>query len=236
MEKMRQWTILTALGVVGVLAAGWFVLVSPQRSHVSDLKAKALTEQQATSQVQAQVAQLKQQQQGEPAQQRKLMKIASQIPDNPQLPTLIRELAAAAHKSGVSLDAMAPAQPTMLAAAAPTTTGTAATGTAAAAPLASIPVTISVTGSYFNIESFMRSLEHLDRALLAKGLTVAPATGNSDAKSAPNALSGQIQAVVFESPVVAPAAATATAPAPAASTAPATGGTTTPAQSGTSGK
>src|SRR3954454_23548019 len=121
MEKMRQWTILTALGVVGVLAAGWFVLVSPRRAHVSDLKTKAASEQSATAQLQTQVAQLKQQQNGEPAQQRKLMKIASQIPDNPQLPALIRELSDAAHQAGVSLDSLAPAQPLLQAPAATTT-------------------------------------------------------------------------------------------------------------------
>jgi Tfp pilus assembly protein PilO len=226
MEKMRQWTILTALGVVGVLAAGWFVLVSPQRAHVSDLKTKAASEQSATAQLQTQVAQLKQQQNGEPAQQRKLMKIASQIPDNPQLPALIRELSDAAHKAGVSLDSLAPAQPLLQAPAATTTPGA-----VAPPPLAQIPVTISVTGSYFNIESFMRSLEHLDRALLTKGLTVGPATGSSDAKAVPNALTGQVSAVVFESPIVAPVAAqTAPAPVPSASASAPT--TTTPAQSG----
>jgi hypothetical protein len=129
MEKMRQWTILAALGVVGVLAAGWFLLVSPQRAHASDLRAKAATAQQATAGLRSQVAQLKQQQKGEPAQQRRLMQIAAQIPDNPQLPTLIRELSAAAHASGVSLVSLSPSQPAAVASA---TTATGAVGTCSA--------------------------------------------------------------------------------------------------------
>jgi Tfp pilus assembly protein PilO len=239
MEKMRQWMILTALGVVGVMAAGWFLLVSPQRAHAGDLRTQAASEQSATAGLQSQIAQLKQQQKGEPAQQKRLMQIAGQIPDNPQMPTLIRELSVAAHAAGVSLDSLSPQQPTLMTAAA-TTTGTAAATSATAAPLAQIQVSISVTGSYFNIESFMRSLEHLDRALKSTGLTLNPGSGTADSatgaapSAAPDALTGQIQAIVFETPSVLPAAGAQTA-APAA-TAPAQPTTTTPAQSGTSGQ
>jgi len=238
MEKMKQWMILTALGVVGVMAAGWFLLVSPQRSHANELRGEASTVEQTTNGLRAQIAQLKQQQKGETAQQRELEKIAAQIPDNPQLPTLIRELSAAAKDAGVSLDSLAPGEPTM---------GTQTTGTtpaAATSPLAQIQVTISVTGTYFNVESFMRSLEHLDRALKTTGLTLAPAsTGGGDgdsASNAPDALTGQIQALIFESPAVLPPTATTPSaaqaqPAPAAAaTAPATApaaSTSTPAQS-----
>src|SRR4051794_20139182 len=100
MDKMRQWSLLTGLAVVGVLAAGWFLMVSPQRSHASELRTQAATQQQSTASLQTQVAQLKQQAKDKPAQQRTLMKIATQIPDNPQLPTLIRDLTAAAHDAG----------------------------------------------------------------------------------------------------------------------------------------
>jgi Tfp pilus assembly protein PilO len=242
MEKMRQWTILTALGVVGVLAAGWFLMVSPQSSHAKQLRTQATSVEDATRGLQTQISQLKEQAKGQTAQQKRLMDIATQIPDNPQLPALIRQLSAAAHKSGVSLDSMAPSTPAPVAVAAST-----AGGAGAGVPLSSIPVVISVTGSYFNIESFVRALEHLDRALKTTGLTVAPNSGGAAASgntgAAPNALTGQIQAVVYESPSVVPAATAQTA-APAKTTttqsttgAPAaTDSTTTPAQSDASEK
>jgi Tfp pilus assembly protein PilO len=239
MEKMRQWTILAALGVVGVLAAGWFLLVSPQRAHASDLRAKAATAQQATAGLRSQVAQLKQQQKGEPAQQRRLMQIAAQIPDNPQLPTLIRELSAAAHASGVSLVSLSPSQPAAVASATTATGAVATTATAAAAapaPLAQIPVGITVTGSYFNIESFFRSVEHLDRALMVTGFTLTPSSAPSDsgsgsaASSAPDAVDGQVQAVVYESPPVAATTTTPQTAAPSTQTQ-----SSAPAQSGTAG-
>ena len=232
MEKMRQWTVLSALGVIGVLAAGWFLMISPQRSHANELRKQAASVEASTSGLQTQIEQLKQQQKGETAQQKRLAEIAQMIPDNPQLPALIRQLSAAAQKAGVSLDSMAPSAPT--------------TVSAGAVPLAQIPVTISVTGSYFNIESFQRALEHLDRALKVTGLSVAPNHGDTaaagDAGAAPNALTGQFQATVYESPAVVPAAAsTQTAAPPQPSTSqptapaqPASGSTTTPAQSSAS--
>jgi Tfp pilus assembly protein PilO len=254
MEKMRQWSVLSGLAVVGILAAGWFLLVSPQRAHAKDLATKATTQESSMASLQQQVQQLKEQQKAEPAQQRKLMQIAAQIPDNPQLPALIRELSAAAHEAGVSLQSLAPAQPTPVTASTPTTGGGTTAGATAASPLAQIPLTIQVTGSYFNIESFFRSLEHLDRAMLVSGFTVNSAgggsstntttgatTGSDAASAAPGTLTAQVSAVVFESPQVAPATTTPQAVAPATnpSAAPAqstTGSTTTPAQSGTSGQ
>lgn len=223
MEKMRQWIVLTALGVVGILAAGWFLLVSPQHSHASSLRAQAVSEQQSTAGVESQVAQLKQQQKGQLAQQQRLAQIADQIPDNPQLPTLIRELSAAAHKAGVSLVSLAPSQPTAV---------TATTTAATTSPLAQIPIAIQVTGSYFNIESFFQATRHMNRALLVTGFTLAPGSngagnnstggGSGAAAAAPDALTAQVQGVVFESPeVTQPAGTTAQAPATPTTTAPA---------------
>ena len=234
MEKMRQWMMLTALGVVGIMAAGWFLLVSPQKAHAKDLQTQAAAQQASTAQAQGQVNQLKQQQKDEPAQQAKLNKIATQIPDNPELPVLIRELSAAAHKTGVSLVSLAPSQPSAVAAAAATSGG------AAPSALAQIPITVQVTGSYFNIESFFRSVEHLDRAMLVSGFSMTPgdsgastntstgATSGGAVGAAPNALTASITAVVFESPsVAAPAATTAQPPTTTTPT------TTTPATSTT---
>ena len=86
---------------------------------------------------------------------------------------------------------------------------------------------LTVQGSYFNIESFFRSVEKLSRAMLVKSWTIAPgatSTGSSSgagqgsggqASVTPNALTGTLQAVVFESPAVAATVPSATTVAPA---------------------
>src|SRR5207253_1112479 len=79
MEKMKQWSMLTALGVVGVLAAGWFLLVTPQHAHAKDLRTQAQGVQATTNSLDQQIQQLKEQQKGVAAQQRTLAHIATQI-------------------------------------------------------------------------------------------------------------------------------------------------------------
>ena len=233
MEKMRQWSVLTGLGVVGVLAAGWFLLVSPQHAHANDLRTQAASVQQTTAGLETQIGQLTAQQKGVAAQQRTLAHIATQIPDNPALPTLIRQLSAAAHDAGVTLVSLSPGQPAPVTAAVTSTTG-------APAALTQIPVAIQVTGSYFNVESFFRAVEHLDRAMMATGFTLTPNGGGSGApasagtgsgsadaaNAAPGALNAQIQAVVFMSPEA--VAATATAPLTPTAPATSTGSTAQP--------
>jgi type IV pilus assembly protein PilO len=207
MTKTRQWSVFTVIAVLAIIVAGWFLLVSPQRGQVKDLNAQTASQNSANASLQSQVAQLEQQKQGLPAQQRLLDKIATKIPASPELPTLIRQLSAAAKASGVDLVSLAPSPPTAVAA-------TAATGTVAApattSPLNQIPVTIQVSGSYFNITSFFRSLEKLNRALLVSDFQINPGDGSNAGShaAAPDALTGQLSAVVFESP----AAPAATAP------------------------
>lgn len=247
MDKMRQWTVLTAVGVVVVLAAGWFLLVSPQKSKAADLKSQTATQQSANATLQAQVAQLEQQKKGLPAQQRLLDQIATKIPGTPELPTLIRQLSTAAKGAGVDLVSLAPAPPAMVTPVAPavpapapasttassgsTSTGSTSTAAAPAAPaapatspLAQIAVSINVTGSYFNITSFFHALEQLRRSMLVTQFSLAPGGAGKGAQAAaPDALTGTISAVVFESPeaATAPAAVTPVAPAPQTSAAPA---------------
>src|SRR3954468_9644506 len=219
MQKMQQWTMLTALGVVGVLVAGWFLLVSPQRSHAASLRAQAVSQESANASLQSQVNQLEQQKKGLPAQQRQLHKIAARVPHTPELPALIRQLSSAADDAGVDLVSLAPSAPAPVTAAtgaAPATAGTSA-APAAASPLVKIQLALTVQGSYYNVESFFQQIEKLTRAMTVQqwtltpvgGAGASPATGTSAQTSAtgkkvpPGALSAVITGSVFESPAAA---------------------------------
>ena len=225
MDKMRQWSILTAVGVLAIFAAGWMLLVSPQRSSAADLRSRAATQQQANSTLQASVNQLEQQKRGLPEQQRLLEQIATKVPNSPALPVLIRQLTAAAKGAGVDLISLAPSAPSPVTATAPVATTPTTTGApATASALSQIPLAIEVSGSYFNVESFFREVEHLSRAMLVTDFTLTPDGAADDTKanggstSAPASLHGAIKAIVFESPTVtAPPATTVvpSAPAPA---------------------
>src|SRR4051794_13968908 len=217
MTKSRQWAVLTAVVCLAVLAAGWFLVIKPQRAHAAALRSQAQGVDEQSNQLRAQVAQLKQQQKDLPAQQKVLSQIATRIPDNPALPSLIRQLSAAADGAGVNLVSLAPSAPVIAAAApAAVTTGTGASGTAATShaavsPLASIPITLQVQGTYFNVVQFFSAVEGLSRAMLVTGWGLTPnasagASGSSTggAKALPpGTLQAQITAQIFESPQIA---------------------------------
>src|SRR3954465_14722658 len=156
MNKTRQWSMLTAVACLAILAAGWFLVVKPQRSHAASLRTQTSSVQTSNGQLQSQVNQLKQQQKDLPAQQKRLSQIATKIPDNPALPALIRQLSAAADGAGVTLVSLAPGPPPLATApAAAATTSSAASAssaasTAAPSPLATIPLAVQVQGTYFN--------------------------------------------------------------------------------------
>ena len=217
MSKTRQWAMLTAVVCLAVLAAGWFLVIKPQRAHAAQLRTQTQGVDASNATLRSQVEQLRQQQKDLPAQQKLLSQIATKIPDNPALPALIRQLSAAADGADVNLLSLAPGAPavanaTVGAATTTTTTTGSATGRAAAAPLATIPLTIQVQGTYFNVEQFFSAVESLSRAMLVTGFSLTPTdastNGGASTGSAatggkalpPGTLTAQVNAQVFESP------------------------------------
>jgi Tfp pilus assembly protein PilO len=221
MTRARQWSVLTAVACLAVMAAGWFILVKPQRTHATSLRDQASQVDQSNQALESQIAHLRAQAKDLPAQQRTLAKIATQVPDSPALPTLIRQLSAAADGAGVNLVSLAPGQPALVQApVAVTPTGTTPTGTtptgtspaattatgAASAPgsvLASIPLQVQVQGTYFNIELFFKAIESLPRGMLVTQFGAAPVQQGATAGGqtiAPGTLNVTLTASVFMSP------------------------------------
>jgi Tfp pilus assembly protein PilO len=195
MTDTRKWSALAVVLVAAIFAVSWFLLISPKRGEAADLRDKTVTRQEANARLQQQLQVLQAQQQDLPKQRAILAKLRTQIPDNPALPSLVRDLTAAGRKVGVSLDTLAPALPTAVVAAAPevpvtTDTSTGATNSGAAAGAAApaaptstlfqVPLTLNVTGSYFELEQFLNKLEGLKRSLLVSGFTIEPATDSEE--------------------------------------------------------
>jgi hypothetical protein len=61
MDKVKQFVALTVVGALAILAAGWFLLVSPKRTEASDLREQAATQQSANAGLETQLARLKSQ-------------------------------------------------------------------------------------------------------------------------------------------------------------------------------
>jgi DNA polymerase III subunit gamma/tau len=191
MTKMRQWSILTAVAVLVVFAAGWFLMIKPQQTKVSNLNSQASSQQVSNQLLQTQIAQLQAEQKNLPKQQQALQKFSTQVPNQAEEPTLIRQLSAAAAGAGVDLISIAPGATTSLtptavapAPAASPSSGTSTTPAAGAtslvpAPAATnqlveLPIAIGVVGTYPNMESFFLAVEKLPRATLVTSWSMCP--------------------------------------------------------------
>jgi type IV pilus assembly protein PilO len=128
--------LLTAfLLVLVVLLAGWFAVLSPQRSKAADLDAKigdvnirlastqSLLNSPAAKQSPAQLAQLRR-----------------ALPDDVEMSSVMRQLSWAAGRTGVRIDSITPSAPV------------------AAAGAQAVPITLQVSGRYFRLANFMHLL------------------------------------------------------------------------------
>jgi Tfp pilus assembly protein PilO len=229
MDKLKQYIALTVVGCLAVLAAGWFLLVSPKRSEASEAQLAADAQVTANSALRTQIEVLKAQAKNLPKEQAKLAAVAAKLPSNRAMPALIRALTTAAEDAGVELVTLAPGATVVAApaaAAAPVAPAAGAEGAAPAAPVAgaapaaaagqlgSIPVTLNVVGGYFQVQQFLANLEDLKRAIRFTAVNLAPgtnpikpaATGTNvdDGRTLAATLTGQVFQVVG-----APAAAAA---------------------------
>jgi type IV pilus assembly protein PilO len=216
MTLTRKWSLLAVVLAGAVFAAGWFLLIAPKRSEAADLRDQAVAQEDANARLEQKLAVLKAQQEDLPKQRARLAVIQTQIPDNPALPTLIRDLTAAGRKTGATISALAPAAPVPVVTAAVVpvvaeSDGEAAAPTTPAASLFQVPLEVKVGGSYFELEQFVNKLEGLKRSFLVTGFTLSEPT---DPEAAAGDLLLSLQGRVFLAP---PAAETSTTPQPVAS-------------------
>jgi Tfp pilus assembly protein PilN len=115
MDKIKQWVIMAVLASLVIVAAGWFLAVSPKRAEAADLRAQAAEQVAANATLETQLQVLQAQAKELPKEQAKLAAVAAKIPDNPALPSLVRALLEAAESSGVELVSISPGVPEILA-------------------------------------------------------------------------------------------------------------------------
>ena len=227
MDKLKQWVVLSLVGALGIMAVGWFLLVSPKRSEAAELRIQTASQLSANALLQTQIDVLKSQATELPKEQATLADIAAKIPAGPELPHLVRSLSDAAATAGVQLVSITPGTPAPVVpvapAAAPATGETAPQPAAPAAgpagQLANVPVSVSIVGDYFEVAAFIAALETLPRAFRVNDLTLAPGVSPTSTDQDPSAatdgssLTTTINGFVFMAAGVTPAAP---APAPAA--------------------
>lgn len=189
MDTRRQWSLLTGLVCLAVLAIGWLFVVTPQRHQVQSLHRQTTTQNRNNDGLRVKLAELRSEQRQLPTQLAALRTIQGRLPVGLQLPTLARQLDAAAKASGVDLVNVTPAASVPV-----TAPGAAAGGVTVVAPstvqapggLEAIPVSLSVSGNYANVERFVEKLEDLSRAMVVDTFTITYQKADASAAAGPN--------------------------------------------------
>ena len=219
MTKSRQWSVGTAVVAVILLVASWFVLIAPQRSEAASLREQTSQQESFNEQVKLKTQQLKAQFASLPARQAQLAEIKQQMPENPALPSLVRDLSKYADQAGVVLVSVAPTAPVpLVTTATATTTQTAATA-AGTAPIQQIQTTLVVTGPYAELTLYLQKVQSkMRRAILVDNIALVKATGQDVADGdLQMTVTGRV--FVLDSKAAAQAAQAATAAVPSTGTA-----------------
>jgi type IV pilus assembly protein PilO len=154
-----QMMIAAAVLAVVVAAAAIFLLVVPQFTQLGDLEARRLAAEQTMSQTQAKLAQLEQVKRGASETQAQLIKIGNQVPDNPELPTLVLELQSAADSAGLDFQSIKPAIPADV----------------AGAGYREILIQMKLQGRWADVLDFLRRTQQMTRGVRMVSVELLPA-------------------------------------------------------------
>lgn len=176
MTTTNRWVAGAAAVAVALIAASWFLLISPQRSHAAELRDQATAQQATNDAIRLRTQQLKAQFASLPQRRAQLAEIQQQLPDSPNLSALLRELSTVADDAGVSVQSISPGPPQALGAgtSAGTSAGTPA-GATASTGVQSIATTVVVKGGYAELTLFLQKLQgSMRRAVLVENVNLVP--------------------------------------------------------------
>jgi Tfp pilus assembly protein PilO len=152
----RKPALISAAVGVGVILIMLVGLISPKASQVRNKQKEIQGATQEQTTLQTQLEQLQAAQKDAPKDRKRLAALATQIPPSADLPGLIRLLDGTADKAGVDFASIAPGQPTP------------------EGDITTIPVQITVKGTFFAVDQYLYLLEKLPRVSKVTTLTVTP--------------------------------------------------------------
>ena len=247
----RDKRVLLFVVPVLVLAAYWFLPLSPQREEASKAAEEVLTQEARRDTAQAKLDAAKNAKKDFSADYTQIVRLGKAIPASVDMPSLIVQLDAAAAGTGIRFTKIKTGERVDSAASATTAPPAAPPGTAppadpatpaaagvpgatAAAPagLETVPLELEFTGNFFNLADFFHRVKRFVRVANAnvvvsgRLLTIEGVRWSSDPEIFPR-VRAEMKATIYLSPKAQGATAGATPSGPSTTT-PAT--TTTPAQ------
>jgi type IV pilus assembly protein PilO len=159
--KITSMQKMIAVVVVFVIlaAVAFAIFVLPLFAQLDSLALLKAGAEQQRDQAKAQLARLEDAKARSAATEAELLKIGTQMPESPQLPTLIIELQDIANKAGVTVTSFAPSQPNPI----------------SGGKFTEISLTTQLTAAWDDLLDYMRRVNKSTRLLRITNVTVNPA-------------------------------------------------------------
>lgn len=152
----RIAVLLTALGLVAVIALFFVFILQPAREDLAAVEDQIAAEQQQQTQLLQDIARLREVRERAPVIESELAAAEAVVPRDAGLPALLRQLQLAADESGLVLSTLSTSRPNELA-------------DVDEPGLSSIDVSGQLTGTYFQMVDFLRRIE--EPSITARGIT-----------------------------------------------------------------
>jgi Tfp pilus assembly protein PilO len=165
--------LVTAAAALLLVVVWYFVLWSPEGHKLTAANTAHTAAEAQVSKLQSQVAGLQILLRGIPSDQQKLAQYKQAVPDNPELSSALDQIQAAAIHAGINISSISP--------------GGAPAGAAGKASqgvngVPAITVSISFTGSYQGVMSFITALDSMNRTLVVTSTSLSGGSGSANAQ------------------------------------------------------
>lgn len=179
MSILRLWVIGSVFAAILILAAGWFLGIQPKLTEAGAAELERRNVAETNAGYEATLIELRELSANLPALQRDLDAIRVEIPDAPELSTLLGQLNEIAVAAGVSINEVTANTPQLVEPALLEPLGV--------SDLVAIPVQISALGSTEGLSAFLRNAQFGPRLMFVSSFTT-----SDDAESGRVSLTGFI--------------------------------------------
>jgi Tfp pilus assembly protein PilO len=155
----RNPLLIIGAALVVIVLLWYFLLYAPLGDDLTAAQAQTEAEQKKTDGLQADLARLQAQAKNSTQAQALLRKLDAAVPEQPDLAEFIIQANEIATESGISFLSISPSPPA-----------------AGASGASVINLTISIGGSFFQLEDYLRLLEKLERLVIVDGITISATT------------------------------------------------------------
>ena len=168
LTSLQKMIIVAALVVVVAVLVVTFVIM-PQFTQLADLQTQKTAAEARASAATGVLESLRAAKGRAAATEAELLQIGTQMPDSPQLPSLIIELQDIANASGVKVTSIAPGQPVV----------------AAGGQFTEVSLSTQLTAEWDDLLDYLKRLDHSTRLLRVSNLTVNPPAESAATAAAP---------------------------------------------------